>query len=204
MQRLLRIEHRSDALLLAMMWLATTAMLRISEFTVNNREEDRVLSLSQLTFVSLENHMLNCLMVSPSTRVKHAILHLLQSKSDPFRTGVDIVIATPETLAALRRYLLYINPQGKLLTDPLFTLTDNKAVNRQWFMRQVSALLTKAGYNTLQYSSHSFRKGGAVSLQHGGAPDSVIRKMGRWRSDAFHLYVRDPIYDTIIEAAKQM
>jgi hypothetical protein len=37
---------------------------------------------------------------------------------------------------------------------------------------------------------HSFRIGGAMALFEAGAPDSVIQMMGRWRSDAFLVYLR--------------
>ena len=71
-------------------------------------------------------------------------------------------------------------------------------------MKQVSTLLSNAGYDSSNYSSHSFRKGGAVSLQHNGASDSIIRHIGRWKSDAFHLYLKHPTEDTIIYAANQL
>lgn len=204
MQPLLHCIHRSDALVLAMMWLATTAMLRISEFTAGNKDREHILSLSQLTFINVHNQILNSLVVNQASRIKHAVLHLSQSKSDPFRKGVDIIIATPETLEALKGFLSHPKNHRRGLSDPLFTFRDNTAVTRQWFMQQVSSLLTKTGYNTLHYSSHSFRKGGAVSLQHSGATDSIIRRMGRWQSDAYHRYVKDPMNDTIIHAAKLM
>ena len=37
---------------------------------------------------------------------------------------------------------------------------------------------------------HSFRIGGAMALFEAGAPDSVIQMMGRWKSDAFLVYLR--------------
>ena len=55
-----------------------------------------------------------------------------------------------------------------------------------------------AQWNPSRYSSHSFRKGGAVSLQAQGVEDSLIRRSGRWRSDAFHLYVRHTPIDVLV------
>ena len=89
-------------------------------------------------------------------------------------------------------------------TSPLFSSACGQPVGRHWFMRQISTLLAATGYETSQYSSHSFRKGGAVSLQRSGVEDSVIRNLGRWRSDAFYLYLRDPVEETIINAAAQI
>ena len=38
---------------------------------------------------------------------------------------------------------------------------------------------------------HSFRAGGALALKAAGAPPDVIKAMGRWRSDAWMIYIRD-------------
>jgi hypothetical protein len=66
-------------------------------------------------------------------------------------------------------------------------------------MQRVGQLLRTIGLNPKEYSSHSFRKGGAVSLQSKGVEDSLIRRSGRWKSDAFHLYVRDPAFQSLID-----
>jgi len=71
-------------------------------------------------------------------------------------------------------------------------------------MKHVSRLLSLTGYQAQHYSSHSFRKGGAVSLQQHGVEDSIVRRIGRWKSDAFHLYVRDAAIDTIIGASARL
>ena len=71
-------------------------------------------------------------------------------------------------------------------------------------MSRVVPLLRKIGRNPERFSSHSFRKGGAVSLQESRVEDSLVRRMGRWKSDAFHLYVRDPAPDTLIAASARL
>ena len=52
-------------------------------------------------------------------------------------------------------------------------------------MSEVDRLLLLTGREPRAYSSHSFRKGGAVSMQEAQVEDSLIRRAGRWRSDAF-------------------
>jgi len=39
----------------------------------------------------------------------------------------------------------------------------------------------------------SFRAGGAVSLRRAGAPDSVIKRIGRWKSNAWKHYVPEDL-----------
>lgn len=63
-------------------------------------------------------------------------------------------------------------------------------VNKQdWVQSWLRPLLLQAGYNPTLYSGHSFRSGGATDLFAVGVPPRLIQ--GRWKSDAFWLYVRD-------------
>ena len=41
------------------------------------------------------------------------------------------------------------------------------------------------------FSGHSFRAGGATDLFDGGAPSRIVQLSGRWRSEAYLLYIRD-------------
>lgn len=206
MAPLLDYSKRGDALVLAMMWVATTAMLRISEFTTDDKDDDRLLCINQLSFVKEDNSITDALSICHFTtcKIKHAILHLKQSKTDPFRKGMDIIVAASETIHALRVYLSHSTHQQLNPRSPLFSSASGQPVRRHWFMRQITTLLAATGYETSQYSSHSFRKGGAVSLQRSGVEDSIIRNLGRWRSDAFHVYLRDPVEETIIDAATRI
>ena len=41
------------------------------------------------------------------------------------------------------------------------------------------------------YGAHSLRIGGATALAYSGAPEHVIKALGRWRSDAYLRYLRE-------------
>lgn len=196
----LRLQHRSDILLWAMMWTATTGLLRISEFaTRGNTDTTRILCLHQLTFYDhAERPYTPIEAVSADHEVRYALLRLTASKTDPFRAGVDIVLSAPTTLAALLAYAAHLLPTSNP-TTPLFHHPDRTAVTRTWLMKRVEGLLRQTGCDSRLYSSHSFRKGGAVSLQAKGVGDSLVRRSGRWKSDAFNLYVRDPALTTLID-----
>jgi hypothetical protein len=201
----LNLSNRSDSLLWAMMWTATAGLLRISEFTLaNSRETDRSLQLRQLTLYDDRGSAIDTLSVTAATRIKHITLHLEASKTDPFRAGVDIIIASPTAIHALTRYIDHIKRECPLPASPLFMFPSLIGVKRSWLMKNVSRLLNLTGYQPQHYSSHSFRKGGAVSLQQHGVEDSIVRRIGRWKSDAFHLYVRDAAIDTIIDASARL
>ena len=195
------LQQRSDILLWAMMWTATSGLLRISEFTTQkDSDAARVLTLQQLTFhIPGRGPLSLAEACSADEDVQYAILRLNASKTDPFRAGVDIVLSSPTTLQALLAYGTHLPASGDR-TAPLFHDADRSAVSRRWLMKRVDGLLRKTGRNPKQFSSHSFRKGGAVSLQTAGVEDSLIRRVGRWKSDAFHLYVRDPSFTALVDA----
>ena len=136
----------------------------------------------------------------PHAELRYTSSHLEASKTDPFRTGVDAVIAAPFALSALSGYISLCSAAGVLPTAPLFHFEDGAPVTRRWLMTRVDKLLHCIHLDTRAYSSHSFRKGGAVSLQQQGVEDSIIRRTGRWRSDAFNLYLRHAYMDSLVNA----
>ena len=42
-----------------------------------------------------------------------------------------------------------------------------------------------------QYAGHSFRSGGATDLYRAGVTVDMLKKLGRWRSNAVWFYIRD-------------
>lgn len=60
------------------------------------------------------------------------------------------------------------------------------------FVAEFQARLDQAGLPGRQdFSGHSFRAGGATDLFDGGAPSRIVQLCGRWRSEAYLLYIRD-------------
>jgi hypothetical protein len=202
----LDLRGRSACLLWAMLWVATAGLLRISEFTTRSARGPQMppLLLSHLAFFGQDRSSIDVLTSTQHSLVRHMVLHLQASKTDPFRTGVDIVIASADAIEAVHLYLAHLRLQRPRPATPLFALDDLSAVPRGWLMSRVLSLLRKIGHNPDRFSSHSFRKGGAVSLQEARVEDSLVRRMGRWKSDAFHLYVRDPALDTLISASSRL
>ena len=73
---------------------------------------------------------------------------------------------------------------------PLFTTTNNKAVGRRDFAKELRSVIQFLGMDIKRYTPHSFRIGGASSLAAAGASDAQIRQAGRWASSAFLNYIR--------------
>ncbi|EGZ22137.1 hypothetical protein PHYSODRAFT_495787 [Phytophthora sojae] len=49
-----------------------------------------------------------------------------------------------------------------------------------------------AGHDQRLYTTHSLRIGGATALFRGGAEPTTIQYHGRWRSEAYRRYTRNP------------
>lgn len=92
---------------------------------------------------------------------------------------------------------------------PVVTL-DGKAflstpMSKLKFVALARNLLAKAGYKAKSYSGHSYRSGGATDLwdSHRCRP-LTIKLHGRWKSDAYCLYIRDNPDRTADEVAQAM
>lgn len=84
--------------------------------------------------------------------------------------------------------------EGTVSLDPLNGLRDDDKICQQSVhrMRQhLKAVLQVIGVEDPEhYSFHSFRRGAAFHASNQGVPDCVIKKHGRWRSEAYVRYVQ--------------
>ncbi len=98
--------------------------------------------------------------------------------------------ATGHQFCPLNLMLKYLNVRGSC-EGPLFCFPPNLSVSYNQFYALVANFKT-----ALQISGklmlHSFRIGAATWAAMNGASDNVIKRMGRWSSDAFKAYIRIP------------
>ena len=64
--------------------------------------------------------------------------------------------------------------------------------------------LEKHGYDVSRIGTHSLRSGGAMALKLNGYDDTLIRKLGRWRSDTFIHYIQSQIAELTAGVATAM
>ena len=85
---------------------------------------------------------------------------------------------------------------------PLSIFTSSKLVTRNSCHRHLHHALKRIGYDPKNFNTHSFRRGAATSESHAGISTSVIKVLGRWRSDAYQRYTRSHGHAIIVAAAK--
>ena len=157
--------------------LAFAGFLRIGEFTWNTSDVDENFSSFFLTRRSV------------SFYDDYLQLTLPTSKTDPFRKGVTLTISASNDAACPLRSLrhLYTCFPAKP-SDPLFIPGQGQAMTRRLVTDTLRQTLKNLGY-TGHYSGHSFRRGAATWARQVGLSDDEIQLLGRWKSDAYRLYI---------------
>lgn len=161
--------------------LAYSGLLRCGEFTTPTHIFNPAIHLTTAA-----------VKFQPSfTNPEYIELTLPASKTDPFRTGVTLVIAAAPGQAScpVSSLLHLLSSQPRPPTAPLFSDTAGNPLTRKLFIDSIRAALTSAHFDASAYSGHSFRRGGATAAAAAGFSEQDIQLIGRWRSDAFKLYI---------------
>ena len=99
-------------------------------------------------------------------------IKIKQSKTDPFRRGVDLFVGRTSLdlcpVAALRGYLSVRGSQPGPLEDGRF-------LTRGRFVEAIRTTLNPAGVDHQKYCGHSFRIGAATTAAARGIEDSEIK-----------------------------
>ena len=178
-----------------MLWAAACVgffgFLRAGEFTspsLNAFDPEVHLCLSD---VALDSH------TSPSM----VRLRIKQSKTDPFRLGVDVFLGSTGgnicPVQAIIRCIAVRSPNP----GPLFVTQVGSPLTRAMLVTHLHAALQQAGIPSSQYSGHSFRIGAATTAARNGMEDSLIQTLGRWKSEAYKIYIRIPRQDLAAASA---
>nr|XP_006815366.1 PREDICTED: uncharacterized protein LOC102808214 [Saccoglossus kowalevskii] len=172
--------HTNDKL---MLWSAFTVaffgFLRVSEFTATSPQHfDKTRTL----------------LIEDTTCAIELYVQLRASKTDPFRHGCIIKIApTFTSVCAVRAYTKYCSICAPSPQTPAFQFHSGSWLTRQSLTTHLRDLLTRAGIqNPRLYTTHSFRRGAATTAAEANVPDWLIKTLGRWRSDAYQVYIDTP------------
>ena len=114
------------------------------------------------------------------------------SKTDPFRRGVCIYLGvTYADLCPVAAILDYMVRRGQS-PGPFFSFANGNSLTRDRFVSAVCSALDQAGVDSSRYAGHSFRIGAATTAAQRSIPDSLIKTLGRWQSEAYTVYIRTP------------
>ncbi len=118
--------------------------------------------------------------------------HLKASKTDLFKKVVDVIVSkVASQLCPVKAVLGYLVVRGSG-QGPLFQFKDKKSLTRVHFMSRVRETLQRVGVDCEAYSGHSFRSGAATTAAKAGVEDSIIKMLGRWKSNAYQVYIKTP------------
>ena len=119
-------------------------------------------------------------------------LYLKRSKTDQFHKGTNVYIGrTGDDLCPVAALMAYLAVRG-MKQGPLFQTKDGQPVSREFVVDNVRQALRALGLESTHYAGHSFRIGAATTAAERGIPDSTIKVLGRWKSEAFQTYIRLP------------
>ncbi|OCT91864.1 hypothetical protein XELAEV_18014921mg [Xenopus laevis] len=76
------------------------------------------------------------------------------------------------------------------LPGPFFIHSDGSFVTRFQFVKIVKGAVRKLGIPPDHYNTHSFRIGAATQASLMGLGEEFIKRLGRWNSSMYQLYVR--------------
>jgi len=133
--------------------------------------------------------------VSVDSRDEPSVLtiHLRHSKTDPFGAGCFIYLGrTYHLLCPVTAILGYLAMRPPV-SGPLFVFEDGSYLSRPKLVSHLQAALRTAGISSGAYTGHSFRIGAATTAARSGLSDSLIQKLGRWKSAAFTTYIHPPV-----------
>lgn len=123
-----------------------------------------------------------------------------ESKTDPFGKGMYVHIAERDDIycpkKALREMAKFVPPAQLVPSTPVFLASPKSAgakftlLSKSAFVKRVKFWVEKIGLNPKDFAGHSLRRGGATALLRAGVPPDRIQLQGRWKSDAYRLYLQ--------------
>ena len=122
-------------------------------------------------------------------------IRLKCSKTDPFREGSDIFLArTHDELCPVTAMLAWlVKRKAKPAAEgPLFVLQAGAPLTRNSFVAHFKEALMAAHIDPIGFSGYSFRIGAATTASRQGLPESIIKRLGRWKSTVYQRYIKPP------------
>ena len=162
-----------------MFLVAFYGFFRVGELTAKSANFQPLLQIRDLHFHFKQNF------VTSATIVIKDFEH--NTNRRPFSVVLE---RTEGTVLCPVSYLYRYSAVRGSSPGPLFCFADGSPVKTGQFTQQLRQALNFCGLDSSKYKSHSFRIGAASWAAEKGLSDAQIRHLGRWKSDAFKVYIR--------------
>ena len=115
-------------------------------------------------------------------------LRIKQSKTDPFRIGVDVFLGSiGQSICPVLAMLSYLSVRPAT-PGPFFITHTGSPLTRSLLVQHLHSALTDSGFDHSLYNGHSFRIGAATTAVQRGLEGSLIQMLGCWKSAAYKSY----------------
>jgi hypothetical protein len=114
--------------------------------------------------------------------------HLPSHKADPFFEGNRIIIRRDQfdQINPLQHFMTYLARRDHSFpaSSALWLTSKGTVPTRDFFIRRLRRFFTN------DIAGQSMRAGGATTLAENGVSPTIIQAIGRWKSEAFLMYIR--------------
>ena len=184
-----------------MVRLLKAGLMRTSEIFAKNKKVAPY-KMERASIKALWMHNLKATRDPKTGKIKFYTVTVRATKTEKGHQDVEIVWANgkfPVSPAQLlTRYLqvrmnMANRPKSKVKmgsNQPLFQLLNGTIVTVADIKKRMEYLIIQMGLQSAYYTTYSFRIGGASSLARRGIDHRAIQVAGRWRSQAYALYIR--------------
>ena len=156
--------------------VAFFGFLRVSEFTTNRK------AMRRGRFLTRKDVLLT------TDELK---LNIKYSKTDQLGNGSSISMGlTGDVCCPVLTMKSYLKCCHAKPGAPLFHFASGRPLSSQRLRSTLRSLLRRIGYDPRNFNTHSFRIGAATAAARAGLPTETIKQLGRWRSNAYSVYVR--------------
>lgn len=131
--------------------------------------------------------------ISFDSTKKSMNLFLKRCKTDRLNKGTVIKIGcSGSDICAVCLMKEFMEDKLPKKDKPLFTTKWGSVLTRSYFTSVTRLALSLSGYDPALYSGHSFRSGAATSAGDAGFSSWELKMLGRWSSECYNVYLRNP------------
>ena len=191
-------SDRDHAILTAIK-LATTCLLRVSEYLPNpgKLEVDHWMRAEDVMFILVDRRFVPAWRVHLCSweDVRSVVVTVRGGKNDPEGEGQRYQFQSIEKSSTRAFDIVWdlfswaVRAQP-LMGQPFLSFRGQWVLSYHVLSQAIKRVAREMGVDARRYRTHSLRIGGASMLAAAGVPDYVIQKQGRWKSLAFLEYIR--------------